>query len=245
MTETSHVFQSYTSQIRTIFEKFQSTQGEALDKTADKIVAAYVNHKRFLVFGSGHSHMIAEEFYARAGGLAYVTPVLQNELTLTDHPNKSTLIERTQDMAKVYFNLYHFEAGDVLLLASNSGRNAMPIELAKMAKEAGLTVIVFTNLSQTLKANSRHPSGKNLHAYADIVIDNCGEFGDAGFDIGSGIMMGASSTFIGAFAAQAISILVADKIKNLGMDIPVFRSANLDGADAYNADMMKRFAKSF
>jgi uncharacterized phosphosugar-binding protein len=245
MTESSLVFQNYAAQINGIFERFQSTQSEALDQTADKIVEAYMNHKRFLVFGSGHSHMIAEEFYARAGGLAYVTPVLQNELTLTDHPNKSTLIERTQEMAKVYFNLYHFEAGDVLLVASNSGRNAMPIELAKMAKEAGLTVIVFTNLSQTMSATSRHPSGKNLYAYGDIVIDNCGAFGDAGFDIGDGIMMGASSTFIGAFAAQAISILVAVKIKQSGLDIPVFRSANLDGADAYNAQMMKRYAKSF
>ncbi|TFG82492.1 MAG: sugar isomerase domain-containing protein [Erysipelotrichales bacterium] len=244
MSDTTNVLQQYASQIRDIFDKFQTTQRTVLDATGEKIVEAYVNHKRFLVFGSGHSHMIAEEFYARAGGLGYVTPVLQNELTLSDHPMKSTLIERTQAMAKVYFDLYHFEAGDVLLIASNSGRNAMPIELAKMAKEAGLTVIAFTNLSQTLVSSSRHSAGKNLHAYADIVIDNCGAFGDAGFDIGEGIMMGSSSTFIGAFAAQAISILVAVKIKALGLDIPVFRSGNVDGADAYNAEMMKRFSKS-
>jgi uncharacterized phosphosugar-binding protein len=245
MIDTSLVFQNYSKQIITLFDKFQSTQGEALEKTVDKIVEAYQNKKRFLVFGSGHSHMIAEEFYARAGGLAYVTPVLQNELTLTDHPQKSTLIERTQGMASVYFELYHMEAGDVLLLASNSGRNAMPIELAKMAKEAGLTVIVFTNLVQSKDATSRHPDKKNLYTYADIVIDNCGAYGDAGFDIGEGIMMGSSSTFIGAFAAQAISILVATKIKQAGMDIPVFRSANLDGADKYNADLMKKFSKTF
>ncbi len=245
MTPLDTVFQAYSTQIRELFETFTSTQGEALEATADKIVQAYIQHKRFLVFGSGHSHMVAEEFYARAGGLAYVTPVLQNELTLTDHPNKSTLIERTQEMAKVYFSLYHFEAGDVLLVASNSGRNAMPIELAKMAKEAGLIVIAFTNLAQSKSASSRHPDGKNLYAYADIVIDNCGAFGDAGYDIGDGIMMGSSSTFIGAFAAQAISILVATKIRKLGLDIPVFRSANVDGADAYNANMMKRYTKSF
>lgn len=245
MVDTSLIFQEYSTQIQTLFEKFRTSQGEALEKTADKIVTAYKDHKRFLVFGSGHSHMIAEEFYARAGGLAYVTPVLQNELTLTDHPQKSTLIERTQGMAKVYFELYHMDAGDVLLLASNSGRNAMPIELAKMAKEAGLTVIVFTNLAQSRVATSRHPDKKNLFTYADIVIDNCGAFGDAGFDIGEGIMMGSSSTFIGAFAVQAISILVAVKLKKSGMDIPVFRSANLDGADEYNATLMQRFAKTF
>jgi len=238
-------FQAYAQQIATLLEKFQNTQAKAINAAADKIVEAYVAKKRFLVFGSGHSHMVAEEFYARAGGLAYVTPVLQNELTLTDHPMKSTLIERTQAMAKVYFDLYHFEAGDVILLASNSGRNAMPVELAKLSKEAGLTVIVFTNIEQTKSIASRHPSGKNIDAFADIFIDNCGAFGDAGFDVGDGLMMGSSSTIIGAFMVQSISILVATKIKALGLEVPVFRSSNLDGADLSNKQLMDKYCKTF
>ncbi len=245
MTHMNPVFLDYAAQIQTLFERFSLTQADSVDRASDLIVNAFLNQKRFLVFGSGHSHMIAEEFYARAGGLAYVTPVLQNELTLTDHPMKSTMIERTLGMAKVYFDLYHFEAGDVLLMASNSGRNAMPVELAKLAKEAGLTVIVFTNLAQSSQITSRHPSGKNLHEFADLVIDNCGAWGDAGYDIGEGIMMGSSSTIIGSFLAQSLSILVASKIKNLGLDVPVFRSSNLDNADDYNLELMRKFCRLF
>ena len=245
MGTSSALLSAYSDQINLILKTFQTTQGLALEAASDTIVKAYLAKKRFLVFGSGHSHMVAEEFYARAGGLAYVTPILQNELSLTDHPLKSTLIERTLEMAKVYFELYKLEKGDVLLISSNSGRNAMPIDLAKMAKEAGLSVIVFINEKQSRVISSRHPLGKNLSEYADIVIDNCGAWGDAGFDLGDGLMMGSSSTIIGAFMAQSLSILVASKIKNLGLEVPVFRSSNLDGADQHNKELMDRFCKSY
>lgn len=237
-------FSAYADQINLTLKTFQSTQGDNLDQSATLIVKAYQEHKRFLVFGSGHSHMIAEELYARAGGLAYVTPILQSELTLTDHPMKSTLIERTEGMAAVYFDLYHMEKGDVLLICSNSGRNALPIELARLAKEAGLSVIAFTNAAQTKVIASRHSQGKNLDHYADLIIDNCGAFGDAGFDIGDGVMMGSSSTIIGAFMAESLSILVATKIGALGLEIPVFKSSNLDGADDHNKQLMKKYCKT-
>lgn len=238
-------FDAYSSKINALLDQFQRTQFPNLDEVSDKIVEAYRNHKRFLVFGTGHSHMMAEEFYARAGGLAFITPMLQNELTLTDHPMKSTMIERTEGMAKVYFDLYHLEAGDVLMIASNSGRNPLPVELAKMANEAGLTVVAFVNASQAKVIGSRHSSGKNLDVYAHYVIDNCGEFGDACFDIGDGLKMGSSSTIIGAFMAQSLSILVAKKIKDLGLEIPVFKSSNLDNADDTNKALFERFCKMF
>ncbi len=245
MSSSHDLFNAYALQVSKLTETFRSTQFTALDQASDIIVEAYQNKKRFMVFGSGHSHMVAEEFYARAGGLAYVTPVLQNELTLTDHPLKSTLIERTLGMAHVYFELYHMEAGDVLLVCSNSGRNALPVELARLAKEKGLSVIAFVNAQQAMTIGSRHPSGKNLPAFADLVIDNCGAYGDAGFDLGEGIMMGSTSTIIGALMAQSLSILVASKIKALGLAIPVFRSSNLDGADEYNAELIEHYCKTF
>lgn len=245
MSSSSDHLHAYASQINTILTTFQKTQTEILDQVADKIVEAYRNKKRFLIIGSGHSHMIAEEFYARAGGLAFVTPILQNELTLTDHPLKSTLFERTLDMAPAYFELYHLEKGDVLMICSNSGRNAMPVELARLAKEAGLTVVAFTNIAQGKSISSRHPLGKNLEAYADFSIDNCGAFGDAGYDLGDGLKMGSSSTIIGAFMAQSLSILVASKIKALGLPVPVFRSSNLDGADDTNKALFEQYCRMY
>ncbi len=236
---------AYTSSVLELLERFSKSQAKVLQEVADRIVEAHAQGKRFLVFGTGHSHMVAEEFYSRAGGLAFVTPMLQNELTLTDHPFKSTLIERTLGMASVYFELYHPEAGDVLLIASNSGRNALPVELAKLAKAAGVTVIAFTNLAQSQTVSSRHPEGKNLYHYADLVIDNCGAYGDAGFDLGEGIVMGSTSTIIGAFMAQSLSILIAQSLRAKGMEVPVLRSGNLDGSDAINKVIKAKYFRSF
>ena len=52
---------------------------------------------KFFVSGSGHSHTMAEEMYARAGGLAFVVPIF----TMTEHPTKSSHIERLSGYAKI------------------------------------------------------------------------------------------------------------------------------------------------
>ncbi len=235
----------YTASVVETIQRFSLTQTRVIQEAASRIAEAHQHGNRFLVFGTGHSHMVAEEFYSRAGGLAFVTPMLQNELTLTDHPFKSTLIERTLGMAAVYFELYHPQAGDVLLIASNSGRNALPVELAKLAQAKGVTVIAFTNLAQSKTIASRHPEGKNLYHYADLVIDNCGAYGDAGFDLGDGIVMGSTSTIIGALMAQSLSIQIAYEFKARGMEVPVLRSGNLDGSDVINRAIKAKYFRTF
>ena len=82
---------------------------------------------RLYVFGSGHSHLIAEELYIRAGGLALVHAILPPEMMLNTMPTKSTLLERLEGYAPALIELYHVEANDTLLIISNSGRNAVPV----------------------------------------------------------------------------------------------------------------------
>jgi uncharacterized phosphosugar-binding protein len=236
---------AYYALVNEIVQRFMETQTDVLNEAANMVVHAHQNGKRFLLFGTGHSHMVVEEFYARAGGLAFVIPMLQNELTLTDHPFKSTQIERTLGMASVYFNLYHPEPGDVMLITSNSGRNALPIEMAKLAQANQVKVIGLINLNQAQTISSRHPEGKNIHHYCDLVIDNCGAYGDAGFDLGEGILMGSTSTIIGALAAQTLSISIASKLKELKMDVPVLRSGNLDASDEINKRIVERYYRLF
>ena len=117
---------------------------------------------------------MAEEMYARAGGLAFVVPILTSELTMTEHPTKSSHIERLSGYAKILVELYGVSSGDVVLIASNSGRNAYPIELALEAKSRGAHVVAITSMKHTTAQASRHSCGKNLYQIADIVIDNCG-----------------------------------------------------------------------
>jgi uncharacterized phosphosugar-binding protein len=223
-------------------EKLYRTQMEKIDEAATCIFEALQNGGRFLVTGSGHSHMFAEEFYVRAGGFAQVSPILPNELLLHDHPLKSTIIERLEAYAKVIVDLYTINSKDVLVIASNSGRNGMSVELAKMAQECGTKVIAFTNPYHPEGSTSRHSSGKYLCDFSDVVIDNCTGPGDAAFFVEeANTGMGATSTMTGAFVAQTISILLAKKYKQAGMQPPVFKSSNVDGGDEWNKELFARF----
>ena len=139
-----------------IIKKIQETQSEKLEQTGHLMAQVFMGGHKFFVSGSGHSHTMAEEMYARAGGLAFVVPILTSELTMTEHPTKSSNIERLSGYAKILVDLYGVSCGDVVLIASNSGRNAYPIELALEAKSRGAHVVAITSMKHTTAQASRH-----------------------------------------------------------------------------------------
>ncbi|WP_242703851.1 SIS domain-containing protein [Candidatus Enterococcus moelleringii] len=56
--------------------------------------------KKVYFFGIGHSDMIVQEVFARAGGYTGFIPILESELGM-NHAFKSTMIECTTDYAGV------------------------------------------------------------------------------------------------------------------------------------------------
>ncbi|MDF3002423.1 MAG: uncharacterized protein K0Q48_2542 [Bacillota bacterium] len=233
--------QYYEAVVRNLETVFK-TQSSNLSAAADLIFEALQNGGRFLVTGTGHSHMFAEEFYARAGGFAQVTPILPGEFMLHEHPLKSTEVERIEAYAGVIMKLYKISAGDVLIIASNSGRNGLTVELARLAGESGANVIAFTNPRRPAFETSRHSSRKYLHEYADLVIDSGTEPGDAAVLIpGIELPMGATSTIIGAYVAQSISILLAEKYHENHLIPPVFKSSNIEEGDEWNRKLFAQY----
>src|SRR5258707_2796785 len=53
---------------------------------------------------------------------------------------------------------------------------------------------LFRSLAHTQHVGSRHPSGKRLFEIADVVIDNCGVFGDASLPLEIGRAHGLNSS---------------------------------------------------
>ena len=90
-----------------------------IEKAADFVVESCKKGGKFYVFGTGHSHMIAEELYLRAGGLALVHGILPGEMMLHQMPNKSTYLERLEGYAKAMVDLYHLEEKDTIMVISN------------------------------------------------------------------------------------------------------------------------------
>ena len=236
------MIQNYKGEIFKILDTFASTQEKPMQEVAKVVVESMKNGGKFFAVGTGHSHMVGEEFYARAGGLACVYLIAPMELTLGEHPNKSTHIERISQYAEVILHQYKVKKGAVLLITSNSGRNGMIVELAMECKRRGITTVAFTNLTHSKEVTSRHESGKCLYEVCDYVIDNCGNKGDAFIDLeGVKGQMGSSSSIVGMFMAQTLGMMIAQELVRNDMEVPVFVSANVDEGDAWNDSIMKKY----
>ncbi|MGL4676949.1 MAG: SIS domain-containing protein [Brevinema sp.] len=226
-------------------EQVEQTQSSNIKKSIEAIVNSCNSGGSFYVFGSGHSHMVAEEIYIRAGGLALVKAILPPELMLHEMPNKSTYLERLNGYSQALLKLYQVSKGDVLMVVSNSGRNNVPVEMCLEAKKMGVFVIALTSIKHSQSSDSRHISGKKMYEIADITIDNRADKGDASFYIeGFDIPVGATSDITGLVIAQAIITGIVSKMVEQGKNPPVFKSSNLDGADEYNEKLFDRYYRS-
>ena len=209
---------------------------------ADYVTESCKNGGKFYVFGSGHSHMIAEELYLRAGGLALVHGILPPELMLHEMANKSTYLERVEGYSQALVELYRVEARDTVMVISNSGRNAVPVEMCLAAKAKGAKVIAMTSMQHSVNCTSRHSSGKKMYEIADVTIDNWGEPGDAAFPIeGLDSTIGPTSSITGITIAQALVCQVVDNLVKEGIEPPVFKSSNMDGGDEHNNRMFDKY----
>lgn len=195
-------------------------------EAAEVFAAAIAQGHRWWVFGTGHSHLLAEELYGRAGGLVDVHAILEPSLMLHEGLTKSTAMERLPGLGTVLADLHGLAAGDALLVISNSGRNAVPVELAEAARERGVRVVALTSQAHTHAVTSRAPSGNKLVDVADLVIDNHGVPGDAIVPRESGPAVGAASTVVGALLMQAIAVQTVELLDARGIDVGVYESFN-------------------
>lgn len=148
----------------------------------DVIVRGGVIH----VFGAGHAHMVAEEAFARAGGLVPTVALLDPGFMVYGGFLKNSALERLPGYGRLVFEHYDTRPGEIVVVHSQSGRNAAPVDVALAAREKGLKVVAITSLAHSKAVESGHPSGLKLYQVADWVIDNGCPHGDAILEFGQG-----------------------------------------------------------
>lgn len=190
------------------------------------------------VFGTGHSHLLALELHYRAGGPAWVVPVLDPALMLHEGALASTRKERESGLAATVLGRYPIGPGDVAIVISNSGVNAVPVEAARHVRDTGATLIALTSRAYSEAAAQGRPT---LASLADIVIDNGLPPGDAMVPLpGTELRAGPGSTAIGAALLQALFAEVAAQLAADGPP-PIYLSANMPGAEANNRGLVERY----
>jgi uncharacterized phosphosugar-binding protein len=233
----------YFERLRAILDTIRRDEGERIGTAggivAEAIAAGGIVH----IFGSGHSHMIAEEAFYRAGGLAAVNPILDERLIFLRGVLESTRAERETGVAATLLERETVLAKDAAVVASNSGINAAPVEMAIEMKLRGVRVIAITNIRQSRRSTPRHVSGKRLFEIADVAIDNCVPPGDAVVDIAPGrCSAGPASTVAGAAILNAIMLEAAAALAGRGQHAPVFPSANLpETSEDMLADLLRPY----
>ncbi len=233
----------YLNHLRDILEKIENTQWNSIDTCSKLMADTIASGHGIFVYGASHSSIIAQEMFYRAGGLAIINPIMPSEVMLNARPiTITTTIERLEGYAKAVLKHTPIKSGDLLIIHSVSGRNALAVEMAMHAKEMGITTIAMTNMTYSSQLTSRHSSGKKLYEVCDYVLDDCGDFEDASTAIpGLSQKVAATSTVAGASIVNMMLIRCIEYLLEMGIEPPVFRSANADGGDAFNDRLFEEY----
>ncbi len=232
---------SYFDTINALLRSLQQDEATSIDLAADRIAQTIAADGLVHVFGSGHSNLLAQEVFHRAGGLVPVNAMLDVNLTIFGSA-RATMVERLEGYAPSLLATYDVQPVDTVIVISTSGVNPVPIEVAELARERGAHVIGVLSAVAYADAPTRHSSGKRLADVVDLVLDTHVPVGDAVQPLGdAGIVVGASSTILGAVLLNAVFVAAAAKLEERTLPIPAFVSQNVPGGDEHNHDLIARY----
>lgn len=231
--------QRYFEEGLRLLKQLQAEQLPRIEEAAELIAQAVAEGHSFYAWGGPHSSLPVQDIFWRAGGLLLVNAVFTPGLSLEDGPVRiTTAIERAEGIGTAMFAEIGAEAGDVILLVSTSGRNAVPIEMAMAAKQAGLKVIALTSLAYSQAVESRHSSGRKMYEFADVILDNLTLPGDARLiDERLPAPVGPTSGWVGCFMLQALMVAVSEKLVAKGIEPPIYLAYNTEGREEYRDRM--------
>ena len=230
------IIDQYYTRVSEILAEAFAAERENIEAAAQVLARANEEHRSIFAFGCNHAGLITLELFYRTGGMVTVNPIRAPGMMLEISPiTMTSQMERMPDYGRIILEGEPTKEGDVLIIHSVSGRNAVTIDMAEAAREKGMTVIVVTNMNTATSVTSRHPSGKMLHDFASILIDNHGDKGDAAIQLeGFAQKLASTSTVVGAALLNAVTARASELLWEKGIEPPVFMSGNIDGGDAYN-----------
>jgi len=219
----------FRTQITAVLDRIWSTQSDAIRRAAEMMAESVALGGLVHLFGSGHSVLPVLDVFPRYGSFPVFHPLMDARLmwqnVLGSGGAKGLLwLERQSGYAKVLFENEPIRSGDVMVVFSHGGSNAVGIEVASESRSRGLRVVAVTSAN-----------GKKLAAVAEVTIDNCVPAEDALVKVeGWQAPVAAGSTIASITIAQALVAQVATELAKRGVTPPVFVSPNVPGIPVEN-----------
>jgi len=240
----SKLTSEYIEGVIALLKQIEIEEASAIDQASQLIAEAVEKGNRIFGFGCSHSSLPIQDVVYRAGGFMLMNPIYAHGIAHLDvHPTTMTSgIEKLVGYAKVILDNQPIQPGDVLIIISVSGRNAVPIEMAQLARERGVKVIGVTSRKYSQGVESRHPSGKKMHDFADVVIDNKVGKGDALLSMdGLNTKFTPASGITSAAIMHCLTTATIEKLLQKGITPPVFIAANVDGGAEHNQKLLTEY----
>ena len=192
-------------------------------------------------FGAGHAQALAMEFSSRAGGLAIFQSMHLQDISQEPRDAfwdlRDSQPERIPENGPKVLDHHKVKAHDVVIIASQSGRNGAIIEMALECKKRGIKTIGLSSSKHSESVDSRHPSGLMLSQVVDLSLDNGSVIGDAVAELPDGKSICSASTVCFVLIAQAINAEVTKLFFLNSLPAPLLVSANLDHGDKANSPL--------
>lgn len=225
-------------QLIAIVENQSAAVQQAAAWFADSILAGRMVH----LFGSGHSRILVEEMWPRYGSFPGFNPIV--ELSLSFHnlvvgangQRQAMFLENVSGLAERILRNFDLSPKDSALVASSSGCNVVPIEMAAGFKQRGVKVVAIISRQHSEASSSRRPDGKKLQDFSDLVLDTGAPVGDAMVKIdGLETPVSPGSTVGGCLLVNSIKAEVAARLTRAGQPPKVLTAAALVGPEKATA----------
>ena len=229
--------QDYIAKCRGLADTVDA-QIDAIQQAAEWFTESILAGRMVHLFGSGHSRIMVEEMWPRYGSFAGFNPIV--ELSLTFHnqivgangQRQAMFLENTPGLAKRILRNYDLSPIDSALVASSSGCNVVPIEIAQEFQQRGVKVVALISQQHSDASDSRHESGKKLHNFADLVLDTGAPVGDAMTMIdGMDTPVSPGSTVGGCMLVNALKAEVAARLAKAGQPPRVLTAGAIVGSE--------------
>ena len=241
MTLSVTALDQYLQVVMELQTRVVESQRAILLQIAGRMAETTRGEGRIFLFGTGHSHLLAEEGFYRAGGLANVVPILTEHLMLHHLPALGSRLERTPGLADIILDRYAPEPEEMLFVYSNSGVNQLPVEMALRGRERKMLVVGVSSFVYARQA-PLSDLGLRLDQAVDLALDNGGLPGDALLELEDfPWRVAPSSTVICALLWNCLVSETVRLLLNSGITPPIFASLNVVGAAEHNQALLDKW----